>query len=199
RQSGARLRGSVQARTQVRLHDSSGFHYSRGGRNRGSPTFRRLSRDGAHHRPRVSDGSHNPGGIMSNAHVIEGKATPRGRFPHIKTLGNLGFVSGTRSRNPDNTFRGVEVDEMGVTNLDIREQTRAVIENIRDILLSADLELKDLAQVTCYLVNMNDFGGFNEVWAEYFDETGPTRTTVAVHQLPHPHLLIEIQGFAVRP
>lgn len=136
---------------------------------------------------------------MSNAHVIEGKATPRGRFPHIKILGNLVFVSGTSSRNPDNTFRGVEVDEMGVTNLDIREQTRAVIENIRDILLSADLELKDLAQVTCYLVNMNDFGGFNEVWAEYFDETGPTRTTVAVHQLPHPHLLIEIQGFAVRP
>lgn len=136
---------------------------------------------------------------MSNAHVIEGKATPRGRFPHIKIIGNLVFVSGTSSRNPDNTFRGVEVDEMGVTNLDIREQTRAVIENIRDILLSAELELKDLAQVTCYLVNMNDFGGFNEVWAEYFDETGPTRTTVAVHQLPHPHLLIEIQGFAVRP
>lgn len=136
---------------------------------------------------------------MSNAHVIEGKATPRGRFPHIKILGNLVFVSGTSSRNPDNTFRGVEVDEMGVTNLDIREQTRAVIENIRDILLSAELKLKDLAQVTCYLVNMNDFGGFNEVWAEYFDETGPTRTTVAVHQLPHPHLLIEIQGFAVRP
>ena len=136
---------------------------------------------------------------MSNAHVIEGKATPRGRFPHIKIIGNLVFVSGTSSRNPDNTFRGVEVDEMGVTNLDIREQTRAVIENIRDILLSAELKLKDLAQVTCYLVNMNDFGGFNEVWAEYFDETGPTRTTVAVHQLPHPHLLIEIQGFAVRP
>ena len=43
---------------------------------------------------------------------------------------------------------------------------------------------------------MNDFGGYNEVWAEYFDETGPTRTTVAVHQLPHPHLLIEIQAVA---
>ena len=136
---------------------------------------------------------------MIEAHVIEGKAKPRGRFPHLKTVRNFTFVSGTSSRNPDNTFRGVEVDEMGVTNLDIREQTRAVIENIRDILFTAGLELRDLAQVTCYLVNMNDFGGFNEVWAEYFDETGPTRTTVAVHQLPHPHLLIEIQGFAVRP
>jgi len=136
---------------------------------------------------------------MTKTQVVQGKATPRGRFPHIKTVNNLVFVSGTSSRNPDNTFRGVEVDEMGVTNLDIREQTRAVIENIRDILSTADLQLADLAQVTCYLVNMNDFGGFNEVWAEYFDETGPTRTTVAVHQLPHPHLLIEIQGFAVRP
>ena len=46
---------------------------------------------------------------------------------------------------------------------------------------------------------MNDFGGYNEVYAEYFDETGPTRTTVAVHQLPHPHLLIEIQAVAVLP
>ncbi|MEX3106280.1 RidA family protein [Streptomyces sp. ST1020] len=43
---------------------------------------------------------------------------------------------------------------------------------------------------------MNDFGGYNEVFAEYFDVDGPTRTTVAVHQLPHPHLLIEMQAIA---
>lgn len=136
---------------------------------------------------------------MSQSVVVEGKATPRGRFPHVKTIGDLVFISGTSSRNPDNTFRGVNVDQFGVTDLDIREQTRAVIENMRDILQSVGAELNDLAQVTCYLVNMNDFGGYNEVWAEFFDETGPTRTTVAVHQLPHPHLVIEIQGFAVRP
>ena len=46
---------------------------------------------------------------------------------------------------------------------------------------------------------MNDFGGYNETYARYFDESGPTRTTVAVHQLPHPHLLIEISGIAHRP
>ncbi|WP_205879379.1 RidA family protein [Leucobacter triazinivorans] len=136
---------------------------------------------------------------MNDALVIEGKAAPRGRFPHVKTVGDLVFVSGTSSRNADNTFRGVNVDALGVTDLDIREQTRAVIENIRDILGAAGAGLEDLAQATCYLVNMNDFGGFNEVWGEFFDESGPTRTTVAVHQLPHPHLLIEIQGFAVRP
>ena len=46
---------------------------------------------------------------------------------------------------------------------------------------------------------MNDFGGYNEVYAEYFDESGPARTTVAVHQLPHPHLLIEMQAVALLP
>ncbi|NKS88640.1 RidA family protein [Rhodococcus hoagii] len=130
---------------------------------------------------------------------MERLATPRGRFPHVKVAGDFVYVSGTSSRRPDNTFVGVEVDEMGTTNLDIRAQTRAVIENIRSILAEVGADLSDLVQVTSYLVSMNDFGGYNEVYAELFDETGPTRTTVAVHQLPHPHLLIEIQGVAYVP
>ncbi|WP_432557420.1 RidA family protein [Granulicoccus sp. GXG6511] len=136
---------------------------------------------------------------MSGAQVVAGMAKPRGRFPHVKVVGDFIYVSGTSSRRPDNTFVGVEVDELGVTNLDIRAQTRAVIENIQAILRGVGAELSDLVQVTSYLVNMNDFGGYNEVYAEMFDESGPTRTTVAVHQLPHPHLLIEIQGVAYRP
>lgn len=136
---------------------------------------------------------------MTRSKVVEGKATPRGRFPHVKVAGDLIFVSGTSSRRPDNFFEGVEVDEMGVTNLDIQVQTRAVIENIRDILADVGAGLEDLVQCTAYLVNMNDFGGYNEVWASFFDEDGPTRTTVAVHQLPHPHLLIEIQAVARTP
>lgn len=135
----------------------------------------------------------------NTAQVIERLATPRGRFPHLKVAGDFVYVSGTSSRRPDNTFVGVEVDEMGTTNLDIRAQTRAVIENIRAILAEVGADLNDLVQVTSYLVSMNDFGGYNEVYAEMFDETGPTRTTVAVHQLPHPHLLIEIQGVAYVP
>ncbi|ROO86031.1 2-aminomuconate deaminase [Actinocorallia herbida] len=131
--------------------------------------------------------------------VVAGMAVPRGRFPHVKVVGDLIFVSGTSSRRPDNGFAGASVDAMGVTDLDIRAQTRAVIENIRAILASVGAGLDDLAQLTAYLVNMNDFGGYNEVYAEYFDESGPTRTTVAVHQLPHPLLLIEIQAVAVRP
>lgn len=136
---------------------------------------------------------------QSQSGVVRGKATPRGRFPHYKRAGDFIFVSGTSSRRPDNSFEGVEVDEMGVTKLDIRAQTRAVLENIRGILADAGADLDSLTEVQVFLVNMNDFGGFNEVWAEYFDYTGPTRTTVAVHQLPHPHLLIEIRAVAYQP
>ncbi|MEV1333341.1 RidA family protein [Micromonospora costi] len=136
---------------------------------------------------------------VSGARVVAGKAVPRGAFPHVKVAGGFVFVSGTSSRRPDNTFAGVRVDEFGTTDLDIRAQTRAVIENVRDLLRSVGADLSDLVQVTSYLVNMNDFGGYNEVWAEFFDATGPTRTTVAVHQLPHPHLLIEIQAVALLP
>ncbi|MEU7591165.1 RidA family protein [Micromonospora sp. NPDC049230] len=135
----------------------------------------------------------------SGARVVPGKAVPRGAFPHVKVAGGFVFVSGTSSRRPDNSFAGVSVDEFGTTNLDIRVQTRAVIENVRDLLRSVGADLGDLVQVSTYLVNMNDFGGYNEVWAEFFDASGPTRTTVAVHQLPHPHLLIEIQAVALLP
>ncbi len=133
---------------------------------------------------------------MPESVTVAGKATPRGRFPHVKVVGDLVFVSGTSSRRPDNTFEGVAVDALGVTDLDIRAQTRAVIENIGDILAAVGAGLEDVVSVTSYLVSMNDFGGYNEVYGEYFDEHGPVRTTVAVHQLPHPHLLVEIQAIA---
>lgn len=128
--------------------------------------------------------------------VVAGKATPRGSFPHVKIAGDLIFVSGTSSRRPDDTFVGAEVDESGIVKLDIRAQTRAVIENIRDILQSVDAGLEDLVEISTFLVNMDDFDDYNEVYSEYFDFEGPTRTTVAVRQLPHPHLLIEIKAVA---
>ena len=133
------------------------------------------------------------------ATVVAGKATPRGRFPHIKRAGDFLFVSGTSSRRPDNSFVGVEVDAMGTTRLDIRAQTRAVIENMRGILAAEGASLADVVEISSFLVAMNDFGGYNDVYAEYFDESGPTRTTVAVHQLPHPHLRIEIKAIAYAP
>jgi len=136
---------------------------------------------------------------VTNSEVIEGKAKPRGTFPHYKRAGDFIYVSGTSSRLPDNSFDGVEVDEMGVTNLSIEKQTRAVINNLGDILKAAGADLSDLVELSTYLVNMNDFGGYNKVYSEFFDASGPSRTTVAVHQLPHPHLLIEIKAIAYKP
>ncbi len=92
--------------------------------------------------------------------TVDGKATPR-RVGH-------------QQPSPDNTIAGASVDEMGTVDLDIRVQTRAVIENIRDILAARRRGARRPGQVTPYLVNMNDFGGYNEVYGEYFDETGPT-------------------------
>ncbi len=131
--------------------------------------------------------------------TFEDKAKPRGKYPHVKRVGDLIFVSGTSSRKADNTIVGAEVDAMGTTKLDIKDQTKAVIENIQDILKRVNADLSDIVDVSSFLVNMNDFGGYNEVYGQYFDHDGPTRTTVAVHQLPHPHLLIEIKVIAYKP
>src|ERR1700723_2990569 len=131
--------------------------------------------------------------------VIEGKARPRGKYPHVKRAGDFLIVSGTSSRRADNTIAGAEVDEFGTTRLDIQAQTRAVIENVRDILRTAGAELGDIVEVTSYLVNMNDFAGYNDVYGEFFNYDGPARTTVAVHQLPHPLLLVEIRATAYKP
>jgi 2-aminomuconate deaminase len=131
--------------------------------------------------------------------VIEGKAKPRGKYPHVKRAGDFLFVSGTSARRGDDTIAGAEVDKVGTADLDIREQTKAVIENLRDILGSVGAQLEDVVEVTTYLVNMNDFSGYNEVYGKYFGNDGPARTTVAVHQLPHPHLLIEIRAMAYKP
>jgi 2-aminomuconate deaminase len=131
--------------------------------------------------------------------VIEGRAKPRGKYPHIKRAGDFLIVSGTSARRVDNSIAGADVDDLGTAKLDIKAQTRAVIDNVRDILRSAGADLKHIVEVTTYLVSMNDFGGYNEVYGEYFEYDGPARTTVAVHQLPHPHLLIEIRAVAYKP
>lgn len=139
--------------------------------------------------------------MNNTSKLVAGKATPRGAYPHIKRVGDFIFVSGTSSRLPDNTFAGVhQVDAMGTMRLDIKEQTQAVIENIKDYLATEGATLADVVDITSFLVNMNDFAGYNEVYAQYFNkETGPARTTVAVHQLPHPNLVVEIKAMAYKP
>jgi len=127
------------------------------------------------------------------------KAAPRANYPHSRRVGDFVFVSGTTARRPDNSIAGAEADAMGTTRLDIAAQTAAAFENLAAILADQGAGLADLVDLTCFLVSMNDFGGFNEVYNRLFDPSGPTRTTVAVHQLPHPHLLVEIKAVAWKP
>jgi 2-aminomuconate deaminase len=137
--------------------------------------------------------------MVTTSKTLSEKAKPRGKYPHVKRAGDFLFVSGTSSRRKDGSFRGADQDEMGNVSLDIQEQTRAVIENISDILKSEGSSLRDVVDLTTFLINMNDFKGYNETYSEYFNENGPARTTVAAHQLPHPLILIEIKVTAFAP
>lgn len=127
--------------------------------------------------------------------MSEKQVTPRGAYPHVKVVGDFIFVSGTSSRRADNSIAGVDIiDEMGTKKLNAYIQTKEVLQNIDNNLKAVGASLKDAVDVTSFLVNMNDFADYNKAYAEFFDkETGPARTTVAVHQLPHPDLVVEIK------
>jgi 2-aminomuconate deaminase len=132
--------------------------------------------------------------------VVAGRSAPRGAYPHLRVVGDLVFVSGTSARRPDGTIEGATVGAHGHVSLDIRVQTRAVLDNIAALLAELGMSLTDLVDVTSFLVSMDDFDGYNEVYGQYFAaESGPARTTVAVRALPHPHLAIEIKAVAHRP
>ena len=132
--------------------------------------------------------------------ILQGHADALASYPHAKIVGGFIYVSGTSSRREDNTHVGAVVKPDGTVEKDIRAQTRAVIENIQKILRAAGADLEDLVDMTTFLVDMKDFGGYNAVYNEFFEATnGPTRTTVAVSELPHPNLLIEIKAIAYKP
>jgi 2-aminomuconate deaminase len=130
--------------------------------------------------------------------VVAGRPTPLGAYPHLRVVGDLVFVSGTSARQPDGTVEGATVGADDAVTFDIRVQTRAVLAGIAAALAAVDLTLDDVVDVTSFLLTMDDFEGYNEVYAEHFTmEHGPARTTIAVHQLPHPHLAIEIKAVAM--
>ena len=131
--------------------------------------------------------------------VLPDKAAPRGRYPHVRRAGDYLFVSGISSRRPDDSFAGAETDARGTMTVSIELQTRAVLDTISDILSSQGAGLQDLVDLTAFLVDMADYGTYNRVYAEYFPNSGPARTTVAVHQLPNPLLRIEIKATAYKP
>ena len=136
--------------------------------------------------------------LRKNEGVVPSMAEPRGNFPHFRRAGNFIYVSGTSSRLPDGTFIGASVGENGDLSLDIRRQTQSVIENIQEILKAAGADLSNVVDLSVFLTNMDNFDQFNEVYNQFFDYSGPARTTVAVRSLPHPHLLIEIKAVAYK-
>ncbi len=124
----------------------------------------------------------------------------RANYPLVRRAGDFLFVSAVAAKQSDGSIAGASVDQMGTMSLDIRAQTRATLENVERSLQSAEADLSDLVELTGYLVNMADFGGYNAVYNDVFTGAeGPARTTVAVHQLPHPHYLVEIKGVAWKP
>ncbi|HEY1875115.1 MAG TPA: RidA family protein [Steroidobacteraceae bacterium] len=131
--------------------------------------------------------------------MLAHKARPRGTFPHFRRAGDFIFVSGSSARRADDSIAGATLDASGRTLLDVSAQTRAVLENIRDILAGAGAALADVVEVSAFLIDMADFAAYNSVYSEFFGYEGPARTTVAVAALPHPHLLIEIKAVAYCP
>lgn len=118
-------------------------------------------------------------------------------YPHARRVGGFVFVSGISCRQPDDSHVGVTVDADGTIHRDVAVQTRAVIDNLSAILNAADASLDDLVDLTVFLIDMDDYAAFNAVYNEYFDaQRGPARTTVAVAELPHPNLAIEIKAVA---
>jgi len=136
---------------------------------------------------------------MSNQ-VFNDKAKPLGAYPHVKRVGDFLYVSGTSSRQPDDTHAGAEQDANGQWHFDIEKQTRATLETIASYLEKVGASLADVVDVTSFLVDMKDFPAYNKTYGSFFNsDTGPARTTVAVKELPHPNIIIEIKAIAYKP
>ncbi|MBT9504680.1 MAG: RidA family protein [Burkholderiaceae bacterium] len=111
---------------------------------------------------------------------------PLGAYPQLQRRGPWLFVSGMSARQAD-----------GSCVADVAQQTRVVIEKIRAALKTEGADLRHCVTLTCYLIDMRDFAAYNGAYAEFFDaQGGPARTTVAVHQLPHPEMRVEITATA---
>lgn len=123
---------------------------------------------------------------------------PVGMYPHARKVGDLLFLSGVGPRQKGvDEIPGVTLDEGGkVIAYDIEKQCHAVFSNVRLILEASGAQWADLVDVTIFLTNMKkDFPVFNTLYAEYFKEVQPCRTTVEVSSLPTP-IAIELKCIA---
>lgn len=132
--------------------------------------------------------------------MIESSRAPEpvGLYPHARRVGNLLFMSGVGPRERGKKeIPGVELDENGViVGYDIETQCRSVFQNVRYILEDAGSSWENIVDVTVFLTNMkDDFPTYNRIYAEYFADNKPCRTTVEVNKLPTP-IAIELKVIA---
>lgn len=123
---------------------------------------------------------------------------PVGLYPHAKRVGNLLFLSGVGPRERGTKkIPGVELDENGnISSYDIEVQCRSVFNNVRAIVEEAGSSWDKIVDVTVFLTNMkDDFATYNKLWAEYFGENPPCRTTLEINCLPTP-IAIELKVIA---
>jgi len=123
---------------------------------------------------------------------------PVGLYPHARRVGNLLFLSGVGPRERGTAkIPGVELDEDGVViSYDIEAQCRSVFRNVRAIVEAAGSGWDRIVDVTVFLTNMrDDFETYNRVYAEYFADNRPCRTTVEINRLPTP-IAIELKVIA---
>jgi len=124
---------------------------------------------------------------------------PVGAYPHARKVGNLLFLSGVGPRQRGSKeIPGVTLDSNGnIIEYDIEKQCHSVFKNVKLILEASGARWEDLVDVTVFLTNMkSDFKTFNKIYAEYFKENQPCRTTVEVNALPTP-IAIELKCIAV--
>lgn len=123
---------------------------------------------------------------------------PVGLYPHARQVGNLLFLSGVGPRERGTKkIPGVELDESAeIVSYDIEAQCRSVFRNVRYILEDAGSSWNNIVDVTVFLTNMKaDFATYNRIYAEYFADNQPCRTTVEVGSLPTP-IAIELKVIA---
>lgn len=123
---------------------------------------------------------------------------PVGLYPHARKVGNLLFLSGVGPRKKGSKeIPGVTLDERGnIVSYDIEEQCRSVFQNVRYVLEASGSKWENLVDVTVFLTNMKkDFPVYNKIYAEYFKENQPCRTTVEIGSLPTP-IAIELKCIA---
>ena len=137
---------------------------------------------------------------MANDETINSTRAPEpvGPYPHARRVGNLLFLSGVGPRERGTKqIRGVELGASGeIVSYDIEMQCRSVFQNVRYILEDAGSSWERIVDVTVFLTNINaDFGTYNRIYAEYFGDNPPCRTTVEVNALPTP-IAIELKVVA---